>query len=68
MDGGSSLPRPRVGRLWTVYATAVYTIPWGIALGVLGIRRLQRFSWWAAVITMLVAFSLNMLITTTFVR
>jgi hypothetical protein len=36
--------------LWTVYAAAVYVIPWtwGIVLGVIGIQRVQRIPWWAA--------------------
>ena len=37
-------------------------------MGALGIRRTQRTPWWAAVLTILVAFGLSMLITITFVR
>lgn len=56
--------------LWTAYATAVYTIPWGwgFVLGIIGIRRIQGIPWPAAVFAMLLAFAMSMLITTTFVR
>lgn len=61
---------PTWATIWTVYATAVYAVPWlwGIALSVLGIRRVQRIPLGAAAVTMLVAFAPAMLITTTFTR
>jgi hypothetical protein len=59
-----------VARLWTGYALAVYTIPWvwGIALGIVGIRRVQRIPWPAATVTMLVAYGLHLFVEASFVR
>ncbi len=61
---------PTMAIVWTVYASAVYTVPWawGIVLGVIGIRRVERIPWVGALICMLVAFAMNMLVATTFVR
>lgn len=59
-----------LAKVWMAYSTAVYAVPWvwGIALGSLAIRRVQRIPGWASVATMLVAFALELLIETTFVR
>jgi hypothetical protein len=56
--------------LWTTYSVAVYAVPWtwGIVLGILAIRRVERVPAWAASVAMLVAFGLNLLIVSTFVR
>jgi hypothetical protein len=61
---------PTMAVAWTVYASAIYTVPWiwGIVLGTIGIARVQRIPWPGAAFCMLVGFALNMLISTTFVR
>jgi hypothetical protein len=61
---------PVLAAVWTIYAPAVYVIGWmwGLVLGVLGIRRVQRIPLWAATVVMAVGFGMSMLITTTFVR
>jgi hypothetical protein len=61
---------PTVGLLWTIYASAVYAAPWawGVVLGTVAIHRVQHVPWWAAAVTMLVAFALQMLVASTFVR
>ncbi len=61
---------PTMALVWTIYASAIYAVPWvwGIALGIIGIRRVERVPWSAAVVCMTAGFALNMLIATTFVR
>jgi hypothetical protein len=61
---------PVLATIWTIYAVAVYAIPWGwgVVLGTVGVRRVQGIPLWAAALTMLIAFSLYLLIESTFVR
>jgi hypothetical protein len=62
---------PAAATTWLVYSIAIYTVPWlwTIALGAVGIHRVQRIPAWAAVGVMIVAFTLwLLLINSSFVR
>ncbi len=61
---------PTMAALWTTYAIAVYAVPWawGLVLGTIAIRRVERIPWVAAALAMVLAFSLSLLVTSTFVR
>ena len=56
--------------IWTAYSVAVYSTGWlwEIALGVVGIRRVQRIPVGGAIAAMLASFGLNLLLASTFTR
>jgi hypothetical protein len=62
---------PVVGTVWNAYVFGVYLglqWVWTIALGSIAIRRVQRIPSWAAVLTMLAAFTVSMFVSSVFVR
>jgi hypothetical protein len=62
---------PAVGAVWTFYVLGVYLglqWAWIIALGSIAIRRIQHIPTWAAILTMLVAFSISMFLSSVFIR
>ena len=62
---------PVIGTIWNTYVLGVYIggqWVWIIALGSIAIQRVQRIPSWAAVLTMLAAFSVSMFVSSVFVR
>jgi hypothetical protein len=62
---------PVVGAVWNFYVLCVYIglqWAWIIALGSIAIQRIQHIPTWAAILTMLVAFSISMFLSSVFVR
>ena len=62
---------PVIGTIWNFYVFGVYLGVqwiWIIVLGSIAIRRIQNIPRWAAILTMLAAFSFSMLLSSVFVR
>jgi hypothetical protein len=62
---------PVVGAAWNFYVLGVYIglqWVWIIALGSIAIRRIQHIPTWAAILTMLMAFTVSMFLSSVFVR
>jgi hypothetical protein len=62
---------PVVSTVWNRYVIGIYATlqyAWAIALGSLAIERVQKIPQWAAIVIMVVSFSVWMVIVSTFVR